>query len=58
MCEHGAGDLLLAVVPQNGSCGWPTRSCTLLDALDAQTVHQLGLLPGCCGEDVLGEFSR
>jgi hypothetical protein len=57
VCQHRAKDVLSIVVLRHGSCGRQMSSCTLMDPLNAQEVHRLGLLPGCHGEDVLGEFS-
>jgi hypothetical protein len=58
MCQHGPGDVLSVAIPQHGSHGQSIRSCTLMDPLGAQAVHQLGLFLGCRGKDVLDECSR
>jgi hypothetical protein len=58
LCQHGVGDLLLVVVPRHGSRVRMTRGCTLMDPLGAQAIHQPWLLSKCCGEYVLGKFSR
>jgi hypothetical protein len=58
VCQHGAGDLLSAVVPRHGSSGQPMRSCMPMDPLGIQAVCRPGLLLGCRGEYVLGKYSR
>jgi hypothetical protein len=58
MCQHEAGDLLPTAIPRHGSRGRLMRGCTLVDPLGAEAVHRPGLLLGCRGKDVLGNFSR
>jgi hypothetical protein len=40
VCQHGARDLLLVVVPQDGSHGRLMRGWVLVDLLGAQAVHR------------------
>jgi hypothetical protein len=47
VCQHGAGNVLSVVVHRHGSCGWPIRSCTLMDPLSAQAIHRLGSFQDC-----------
>jgi hypothetical protein len=58
LCQHGARDLFPVVVPRHGSCQLPMRGCVLMDPLGAQAIRRPGLLSGCCGEDVMAEFSK
>jgi hypothetical protein len=53
--QPGVGYVLSSTVPRYGYSRQPTSSCTVLDSLSAQAVHQPGHLLGRAGEDVLSE---